>query len=347
MKKIGVCGHFGKNKKLLNGQTIKTKIIASEFTKLYGKDEIQIFDTHNFVKKCVRKLIELIKLFNSSKNILMIPARRGLKILGPLLIEINRLYRRKLHYVVIGGWLPDVVRNKKYLMKCLKKFDYIYVETTSMKIKLEKLGFENIVFLPNCKELKILDNEELISYYDKPYKLCTLSRIMEKKGINDAIKAVKEINTKFNNIFSLDIYGPIDSNYQEEFIKLMKDAPKYIKYKGVVDFDKTTEVLKGYFLLLFPTQFYTEGIPGTIIDAYSAGVPVISARWENYKDILDDKITGYTYEFQNYEAFVIVLEKAIDNFEEIIKMKKNCLEKAKEFSSSEVMKIFLKNEYLK
>jgi hypothetical protein len=54
-------------------------------------------------------------------------------------------------------------------------------------------------------------------------------------------------------------------------------------------------VLKDYFALLFPTHFYTEGIPGTVIDAYAAGIPVISAKWESYSDVIDEGVTGIGY----------------------------------------------------
>lgn len=38
---------------------------------------------------------------------------------------------------------------------------------------------------------------------------------------------------------------------------------------------------------------YTEGIPGTLIDAYCAGVPVVSALWLNYVGVFEDEVTGY------------------------------------------------------
>mgnify|MGYP002519543662 CR=1 FL=1 len=43
---------------------------------------------------------------------------------------------------------------------------------------------------------------------------------------------------------------------------------------------------------------YTEGVPGTIIDAYAAGLPIISAKWLNYGDILD--ALGSTFMAQTY-----------------------------------------------
>lgn len=77
----------------------------------------------------------------------------------------------------------------------------------------------------------------------------------------------------------------IDPNvviYDHDFRNRYKDG--YITssvFSGKVSFDNSVEVLKKYFLLLFLTQYYTEEITGTIIDAFCVGVPVIAAKWEN------------------------------------------------------------------
>lgn len=45
LKMISVIGHFGNGKNLLNGQTIKTKIVTDELSKQLGNNEVIIFDT--------------------------------------------------------------------------------------------------------------------------------------------------------------------------------------------------------------------------------------------------------------------------------------------------------------
>ena len=92
---------------------------------------------------------------------------------------------------------------------------------------------------------------------------------------------------------------------------------------------------------MFPTLFYTEGIPGTIIDAYAAGLPVISSRWESYDDVIEDNITGIGYEFGNDEALIGILETVKRDPQKLIDMKENCLRKAKEFSPRAIVGGFI------
>lgn len=346
LSKVSVVGHFGIGENLLNGQTVKTKIITTELERRFGEHEVVKTDTHGGIKKLLTMPFALLGVLKKCKNVIIFPAHNGLRVIAPILVVENMFFHRKLHYVVIGGWLPEFLKSRKLLAYILKKFDCIYVETNTMKKALELQGFSNIMVMPNCKELKILKEDELVYPTDKPYKLCTFSRVMKEKGIEDAINAVKYVNEKYNEtVFTLDIYGQIESNQTEWFENLKKTFPEYINYGGCVEFDKSTDVLKDYLALLFPTHFYTEGIPGTIIDAYAAGVPVISSRWESFDDVVDDNESGFGYEFSNGEHLIELLLKICENPNLNNTLKVNCIKKARSFLTSTVIDI-LENKLL-
>ena len=90
-------------------------------------------------------------------------------------------------------------------------------------------------------------------------------------------------------------------------------------------------MLKNYFLLTFPTKFYTEGVPGTILDAYAAGVPVIASKWESFFDVIEEGKTGIGYEFDNQKELEKTLEEISSTPRTIIEKKYKCIEKAKEY----------------
>lgn len=50
MYKVGVCGHFGSEKNLLNGQTVKTKLLTKELRLALGTQDVNIVDTHGWKK---------------------------------------------------------------------------------------------------------------------------------------------------------------------------------------------------------------------------------------------------------------------------------------------------------
>ena len=74
-----------------------------------------------------------------------------------------------------------------------------------------------------------------------------------------------------------------------------------------------------------------------MIDAYCAGVPVISALWLNYVGVFEEKVTGYGYSFGDVKEFEKKLEYAAMNIEKVNLLKKNCLYKAYSFSKDTVI----------
>lgn len=337
MKRVCIIGHFGHGENLLNGQTVKTKIVTKEIVKELGKKEVSCIDTHGGVKALISAFRQALIALKYHKNIIIMPAENGLRIFAPLLVLLNLLFHRKLHYVVIGGWLPEFLKKRKKLTKALMSFDGIYVETNTMRKALEIQEFNNVYVMPNFKDLNILKESELVYHHTEPYRLCTFSRVMKEKGIEDAVNAVKTVNEHFGRIvYTLDIYGQVDSAQTEWFNKLKSTFPLYIKYGELVPFDKSVEVLKNYFALLFPTYYEGEGFAGTLLDVMAAGVPVIASDWRYNSEIVNEK-TGYVYPVHDNHAFVTTLISVGNNPELLLSKKSDCLKEAEKYRAENVI----------
>ena len=149
---------------------------------------------------------------------------------------------------MIGGWLPEFLKERKWLSRILKKFDGIYVETNTMKGALEAQGFKNVYVMPNCKKLTVLSENELVYPSGVPYKLCTFSRVMKEKGIETAVNIIKNVNDRLGYIaYSLDIYGQVDTAQKEWFEIIKRQFPDYVRYCGCVDANRSVEVLQNYY----------------------------------------------------------------------------------------------------
>ena len=340
MKKAVIVGHFGFGYDYSDGQTIKTQNIYNALTKTYGEEQIKPVDTHGSITSFIKAPFILLKAFFQYKNIVILAAHRGLRVYAPILWIYKKFFHNvRIHYAVVGGWLPSLLEKNNSLRRTVKSIDYIYVETNTMKASLESLGVKSVV-MPNLKMIKLNPTPNDIFTQDEPLPLCTFSRVMKQKGIEDAINAVVAINEKEKKIcYSLDIYGSIDPAETEWFEELMAKQPEYIKYMGVVSQNQIVDTLRRYFALLFPTRFYTEGVPGTIIDAYASGLPVIVSKWQSYKDIVEEDVTGFAYEFGNTDEFEAILYRALKSPSLINSLRENCRQYAKRYSADEAIKI--------
>lgn len=334
MKKIAIIGNMGViGKPVSDGQTIKTRIVTQELIRQYGENEVLIINTHGGKINIIKSPFQCLRALINAFNIIILPASNGIRIYAPLLSILSNIIRRcRLHYVVIGGWLPTFIQNKPILKHALRRFYGIYVETDTMKIAMEEQQYNNISIMPNFKDLHIVNKEELEREYAEPYKLCTFSRVMKEKGIEDAVKVVTSINKKLGRVvYTLDIYGKVDPTQTEWFYNLKQTFPEYIRYKGVVDFDQSVEVLKDYFALLFPTYYKGEGFAGTIIDAFAAALPVIASDWRYNSEIIEDGCTGHIYNVHNNSQFESILSNIANDPNLIINLKHNCIIKAQEY----------------
>ena len=344
VKKICIVGHFAFGKTMLNGQTVKTKILSDELDRMYGTENVGKIDTHGNKLKMAWSVLKAMFGMFCYKNIIILPAHNGVRVFVPVLSAFKRISKCKLHYAVVGGWLADYIKDKDKVKKGLFKFDGVYVETTAMKNALNEMGYNNIFIMPNCKNLDILKEDQLIYNTEKPYKLCTFSRVMKEKGIEDAVNAIKTVNEKYGEtVYTLDIYGQVDADQTEWFENLKASFPEYVKYGGLVPFDKSTEVLKDYFALLFPTYYDGEGFAGTVIDALAAGVPIVASDWRYNPEVVKKDITGVLFETGNIKEFVDNLEYMVLNADKWNCLKVNCICEAKNYLPENAMQILIKN----
>ena len=342
MKKVVILGHFAFGMNKSNGQTIKTEFIASEVKQILGEENVDLEDTVGGFRFFLRLPFVLFKLMKRYANIIIMPAYKGVLIMVPALTFLNVFFHRRIHYVVIGGWLPSYMKKHPLLEFTCRSLTKIYVETNKMKGDLAGLGVNNVKVMPNFKRLNILQTSELPASVPPVLKVFTFSRVMKEKGIEDAINAVVECNRRLGIIrYTLDIYGMVEPGQEQWFMDLMQNQPAEIFYKGVVDARVSSEVLKEYFVMLFPTHFPTEGFPGTVIDALSAGLPTIASDCASIKEILREGETGFIYPMNSISALTDILMRLSSHPEVVEDMRPKCLQEAQHYVPENVIPLLV------
>ena len=150
MRKISIIGNFDIKNNSYNGQTIKTRIVADELESLYGASEIKCIDTAGGKSVVLRLLFQLFGCVVRSRNVIILPAQNGIKVILPLVVIYNLLFRRRIHYVVIGGWLAELLQRNRWLLPFAKRLHMIYPETQNMKTALAALGLHRVKVMPTA-----------------------------------------------------------------------------------------------------------------------------------------------------------------------------------------------------
>jgi len=130
----------------------------------------------------------------------------------------------------------------------------------------------------------------------------TLGRMVEKKGIDDLIRACQMLKDR-NIAFNLEIAG--DGPMQGELQALVSDGDlaEQVHFKGSLAHEQVPEWLQGLdmFVLACKKDRHgdMDGIPVVLMEAMLAGVPVISCRISGIPELIEDGQSGLLAEPEN------------------------------------------------
>lgn len=336
---ICIIGHFGGSKTFNDGQTVKTLAL---YEALQSRNiPIVTVDTYYIRKNPFYFVFIFLKNLLRSKKIIVLVSDKGRRVLFPVLAFASRALHKEIYHYAIAGKLADEAAASKQPVSRLNAFKANWVESKALEKRLRALGVTNARYVPNFKNIPVLPPQAQVTQFAEPYRFCTFSRVIKEKGITDAVRAVCSVNGELGRTAAtLDIYGPVDPGYQAELDALLAEND-CAKYKGVVPANESVQAVCRYYMLLFPTQYKTEGIPGTIIDALSAGVPVIARRWAYCDEMLTNGVDAYVYDFDRPELLREKLLYAVTHPAETTAMRKNCLKEAQKYSADAVVKTIL------
>ena len=336
--RIGIIGRTADGAQLFDGQTIKTRVLRDELYRYVPGCEITCVDTYNYKKRAVQTLSNTIKVLKESDCVFVLLSRNGCAVFFPILHWFNKIFKKPIYHDVIGGCFDEVMRSHPSWKKYINAFRVNWVELPSLERKLQDAGIRNAVTLPNFKRLPILRADELSLNVPEVFEFCTFSRVVKTKGIVEAAEAVNYANAKAGKrIARLHVYGEIDESFREQFEALLENNKETVIYEGIAAPEKSVENICKYFALLFPTTHPGEGFPGTFIDAFAAGVPIIASDWNYNAELIDEGVTGYCYPVSEPRMLNELVWNACRTPEMVLNLKENCIKKAEQYSPDYVM----------
>lgn len=336
MSRIGLIGNFGGD--IVGGQVQKTRDLYNGLQEKY--ESINKLDIYK--KKPLLIFWSLVKVIKESEKIIIILASPGYFKLLPFIQFVNFFYKKDLFEFVIGGIRYQYLEKNRFRLSEEKKIKKIFVESQMMIKEYTKLGLTNVKCIPNFKCINmIISRAEIADRYKyqnkKEIHACTFSRIDKYKGINTAIKIIEKANELSGIAFFLDIIGPVSSDYENEFNKIMNASKSNILYLGCIKSEKAYDILKQYDILLFPTHWKAEGFPGTFIDAMSAGLPILATKKENFEGIIKNDYNGWLIDEKNMDEYVEKLINLAEDRNLLLNLKYNARDDAEKYDIKTVL----------
>ena len=293
---ILILGAFGFREQQFGGQTNKTKNLL--YLMRNHNLNPDCFDTQDF-KYNKFHLFKMCWQIIKCKTLYYVPAHNNLKYLFPIIYILSKISSTTIHYFVVGGWLKEFLDELPWHRKKLSKVAGIHCETNLMKTLLEnEFGYNNVDVFPNFRVNNYIPK---IYHEDSKIKLVFMARILKMKGIDTIFKMCDLIREKeLDKKIIIDFYGPLDVGSDDaNYFNSNLGKHDFVSYYGTINPEEIYRVLEKYDVMLLPTHFYTEGLPGSIVDAYMSKIPVIVTRWKHASEFVEDGQTGFIIPFDD------------------------------------------------
>jgi glycosyltransferase involved in cell wall biosynthesis len=189
---------------------------------------------------------------------------------------------------------------KKFATRVFKNATYIICQGEYWQRKfLDFAPKDKLVVVPNW--VKTPSQEEKVKPNKPNLRIIYMGWFEEYKGIKTLLNASKLLTDKSLN-FELLLYGNGSMEKEmQEFITNNKLGDK-VHLKGWVSGEQKKEALSNADLLLLASEF--EGMPNTVLEAMSYGIPVIANATSTIPEIIKHKETGMLFYNQNEEELV-------------------------------------------
>lgn len=284
------------------GVTIKN---LNLYTALSEKTGIVKVDFNKIKKKSIRELFLLIYALIGRHNryVIGVSGKKTRKNFSRLLYYINRKAMNHSIIMIMGGTAAGDIANDKEYKKYATQYKRIYVETAGMQETLENAGLKNGAIYPNCRfrpnrEIKVVKNTGKL-------KCVFFSLVQPEKGVDLIIEAAKKLpDVEFS------FYGHIDEGYRQQFFESI-NALENVNYHGI--FSGTSEdvysELTRYDILLLPTKWDIEGVPGILVEAKIAGIACIVSKKSYNAEIVRNGIEGIVLENNTVDELSDAIQK--------------------------------------
>jgi glycosyltransferase involved in cell wall biosynthesis len=202
----------------------------------------------------------------------------------------------------------------------IRKCELYLVQTKILLESANDQGINHTRWFPTNRPMPQLMNGKK----RKCRRFIFLGWVNSSKGVIELINAGERLTEDV----IIDVYGPMifDIDYS------VFNGLKRVRYKGIINPEMVISKLIEYDALVLPTYHKNEGYPGVILEAYSAGIPVITTKWKAIPEIVNET-TGLLIEPRNSDDLFRAMEKLYKDDDYYISLVHGVTKRRDEFSS--------------
>lgn len=258
------------------------------------------------IKERMDKRIEIVHIHTAS----YISFKRS-----ALFVRQAKRNGKKVIVHIHGGGFKEYQRKEpKFVKKHLDKCDAIVALSPSwQRFLTEKLGYNNVFVINN-----IIDYPSIAeTHKDGKFHMLFLGLITEEKGIFDLLEVIHKHHKEWDGRIMLHVGG---NGKTEQFCQKVAEyaISNMVTFEGWVNGTKKAQLMSQADAFILPS--YTEGVPISILEAMSYGIPILSTPVGGIPEIVAHGNNGLLFTPGDQKAIADSIMQMMEHREETIKM---------------------------
>ena len=151
---------------------------------------------------------------------------------------------------------------------------------------------------------------------DSQINIVTVARLVEKKGIEYAIRSVAKLTNKYQNL-QYTIVGDGDLKESLQKLSLELNLEGIVTFLGWKDRQEVIRILSKADIMLAPSVTSKngdmEGIPVGLMEAMAMGLPVISTYHSGISELITDGVSGFLVPEKDVDTLATKLTYLIEH----------------------------------
>lgn len=227
-------------------------------------------------------------------------------------LKISKYFNIKT-LVFFHGWdeklAHRITQSPKKFVGNYNRADAVIVLANSFRDQLKNWGISSPIHLSSTKVDDSLLDKFQLSQKPVNKNILFLARIEENKGIFTALRAFKQVVSKYPDA-KLKIAGNGSALEQAKYFVLEKSIPN-VEFLGNISGDELIETFSTSTIYILPTQ-HGEGMPTSVLEAMAFSLPIISRPVGGLVDFFEEGKMGYLLESLKHEDYASKITELIE-----------------------------------
>jgi colanic acid/amylovoran biosynthesis glycosyltransferase len=147
---------------------------------------------------------------------------------------------------------------------------------------------------------------------DGVMRIVTIARCVEKKGLFDALSAIRELANHHPGRVEYHLVGSGPLRARLEQAVADGDLGEVVTFHGVLSQQSVAALLDEMHVMLAPSVTASdgdmEGIPVALMEAMAVGLPVVTTRHSGIPELVEDGVSGHLVDERDVDGLVERLE---------------------------------------